>query len=220
MERIAQGEGWVAVAKPSGLPVVPTRQDPEGETVQRLLEAELGQKVWVVHRLDMLTSGVLVLATDLEAHRRLSLAFEKREVEKTYLALCRRQDPDAPTAGRIDLPIAENPLGGMQVVREPDPTVKARASQTRFRVLSLEKDLAAIEARPRTGRRHQIRLHLAAVGWPLAIDPLYGGKEPLEKDGVRCERLTLHAWQLSLPGEETLVCPPPPDLAPFLGGLP
>ncbi len=227
IEILSRQEGWVAIAKPAGLPVVPTREDPEAPTVQTVLQETLGERLWVVHRLDRDTSGLLLLARTAEAHRDLSRAFELREVEKVYLAVCRRADPKAPTAGRIDLPLIEGRRGQIEVVRvaregeaveeaEGGLKIRQKESVTRFRVLSLVDELAVIEARPRTGRRHQIRIHLAETGWPLAVDPRYGGQDALVQGDARCERLTLHVRKLTLPGEPTLVCPPPPDLAPFL----
>lgn len=207
-----------AVLKPAGLTVVPPRDNPGAETLRTRLEAQTGERLLVVHRLDRDTSGVVLLARTPEAHRRLSGLFARGRVEKTYLALCRRADPEARSSGRVDAPIGRGRRGAMRVV--PEGTRGARGAATRYRVLGVRGDLAVVEAHPQTGRTHQVRVHLAHVGLPLAVDPRYGGAPPLEAFGTHVGRLTLHARRLLVPELDLdVTAPVPDDLAPALAAV-
>lgn len=149
----------------------------------------------VVHRLDMETSGLLLVALDEDAQRDLSGQFESRVVEKRYTALVDgslRRD-----SGEIDLPMrADITNRPMQIVDH----VNGRPARTRWRVLSREIDRTRVEFEPVTGRSHQLRVHAACgLGAPIIGDSLYGGRH--------AERLMLHATRLSflLPGTRTRV---------------
>ncbi|BDG07564.1 RluA family pseudouridine synthase [Anaeromyxobacter paludicola] len=211
----------LAVAKPPGRIVIPGRGAPE-PTLQEELQAVHG-RLWVVHRLDRGTSGLLLFARSAEAHRALSLAFEGRAVEKRYLALVRGLPP---AAWRSEAPIAAGRKGRMKAVAEGDP--RGKPSATGFRTLeplparpgSGLPDLALVEALPETGRTHQIRVHLAAGGFPLAVDPAYGEDAPLRTAAGEpvLSRTPLHAAGLRLAhpitgAELSLEAPLPPDLS-------
>jgi tRNA pseudouridine32 synthase/23S rRNA pseudouridine746 synthase len=215
-----EDEHLVAVDKPPGRLVIPGRGVPE-RTLQEELAERLG-RLWVVHRLDRGTSGVLVFARTAEAHRALNLAFDHREVEKRYLAIVRGEPP---ALARIDAAIAPARKGRMRPARPGDP--KAKEAATEVRVLerfSAREDLALpalalVEALPETGRTHQIRVHLAFAGTPLAVDPDYGEKAPLAAGAeVLLARTPLHAARLALghpvTGERLLLeAPLPADMA-------
>src|SRR5919204_4403748 len=170
----------VAVDKPAGRLVIPGRGAPE-LTLQDELQAAYG-RLWIVHRLDRGTSGVLVLARTAESHRALNVAFDRRDVEKRYLALVRGTPP---AEARLDAPIAPARRGRMRPGRRGDP--KAKSAVTLVRLVEAfaprpelgPAPLALVEALPETGRTHQIRVHLAWAGTPLAVDPDYGEKAPL-----------------------------------------
>jgi tRNA pseudouridine32 synthase/23S rRNA pseudouridine746 synthase len=186
----------VALAKPPGRIVIPGR-GPAERTVREEAEASLGP-LWVVHRLDRGTSGLLLLARSAEAHRALNLAFDRREVEKRYLAVVRGALPDAL---RVEVPIAAGRKGRMRAAGQDDPRGKPAA--TAFRVMERfgrPEVSALVECLPETGRTHQIRVHLASAGAPLAFDPDYGPAEPIRDAAGRTvlERTPLHAWRLSL----------------------
>jgi tRNA pseudouridine32 synthase/23S rRNA pseudouridine746 synthase len=190
----------LAVDKPAGRLVIPGRGGDE-TSLREELEAEHG-KLWVVHRLDRGTSGVLVFARTAEAHRTLNLAFERGEPRKRYLALVRGAPP---SEERIEVAIAPARRGRMRPARAGDP--RAKAAATVVRCLEVFPDrpwaggtLALVEAFPETGRTHQIRVHLAAAGFPLAIDPDYGDDDPLRGPNaeILLERTPLHAASLEL----------------------
>jgi RluA family pseudouridine synthase len=184
MKVLAEGRGWIAVDKPAGVVVVPGRdEDPEG-CLRRVVERERGEPLWVVHRLDRGTSGVVLFARDPEAHRALCAAFEHGRVEKIYLAVV--APAPAEDAGTIDAPLHAARKGKMRPAAPGEPG--AHPSRTDWKVVRREGNRALLEVRPRTGRQHQIRVHLRFAGMPLLVDPLYGGKG----EG----RLTLHAWRI------------------------
>jgi RluA family pseudouridine synthase len=199
------GPGLVAVDKPAGMPVIPGRSPEGGPPLRERLEAQLGRPVWVVHRLDRDTSGVLLLALDAETHRAASLAFEHGRAEKRYLALV-----SPPLAGpvRVDVALVPARRSRMRVAQageEGKPAVTELAPVERF------GDVALVEARPLTGRTHQIRVHLRHAGAPLLVDAQYGRPEPVnerrlggESDAVVLARTPLHASRLVLPGGEGL----------------
>jgi len=167
-----QDETILAVNKPSGLLSAPDRYDPDAKVVSRELEMEYG-RVWTVHRLDLDTSGVLLFAKDEETHRALSVQFEEREVSKAYHAvICSR-----PSWTETTCDMSLTPDGDRMHRTIIDGAGKP--SVTDFTVLGCHAKMAIIEARPRTGRTHQIRVHLAALGYPVACDPLYGDGKPV-----------------------------------------
>jgi RluA family pseudouridine synthase len=188
------------------------------ESLLSLVRA-LAPEALAAHRLDRDTSGVVVFALGKAAHRALSMAFESRRAEKVYLALCR----GALEAGRCDLPLAEGRRGGMRIAAPGD--ARALPSSTEFKPLESFAGFTWAEARPRTGRTHQIRVHLAALGHPLAIDLRYGEPLPIAAsallpgtDGIALDRLPLHAAALRVPhpsgrGWLSVESPLPADLS-------
>jgi tRNA pseudouridine32 synthase/23S rRNA pseudouridine746 synthase len=191
-----QDSQLAALDKPPGLLVIPGRGTAE-PTLRAIAEAELG-RLWVIHRLDRGTSGLVLFARSAGAHRTMNLAFDNREVAKRYLALVRIAPGSDPGERRIDLPLVPGRRGRMRPARPGDQGAKEAA--TRIRTLERWGDLALVEALPETGRTHQIRVHLAAVGCPLAVDPEYGSAEPLRDTSgkVLLDRTPLHAAELRL----------------------
>lgn len=193
---------WVAVDKPAGWLCVPPRHSenraPGTELLGAWLERELGRRVWTVHRLDRETSGVWIAALSAESHRELSKAFEARRVKKRYEAILKGVPP-----------------WPAHVYRSP---IRDQACQTSVRVKARTQDSAWVSVEPRTGRMHQIRIHLAEGGYPIRGDSRYGtGAEP----EFEISRTLLHAQSLSLilPGEAServLEAPLAPD---FLDAL-
>jgi tRNA pseudouridine65 synthase len=213
LEVLLKDDRFVAVQKPSGLAVHRGWSGDEVTAVPAAREAA-GGFVFPVHRLDRGASGVLLFALDRDAARALHGAFERGEVDKRYLALVRGH---APERAVVDHPIPR---------REGGPRVPAVTEVAR--VATFER-WSLVEARPRTGRLHQVRRHLKHLGHPLIGDVNYGRGEHnrlfRERFGLR--RLALHAQELRFPHPETgapvvVRAPLPADLAgPFAAmGLP
>jgi tRNA pseudouridine32 synthase/23S rRNA pseudouridine746 synthase len=183
----------LVLSKPAGLLSVPGRgadkQDCLSTRVQQLYPDAL-----VVHRLDMATSGLLLMARSVAIQRALGTLFERRQVDKRYVAVV-DGDLAAPVAGGwglIDLPIAVDwPRRPLRVI----DAALGKASQTRWRVLAHDApaNSTRLELAPLTGRSHQLRVHLQAVGHPILGDPLYGDAAVQ----ARAPRLLLHASRLS-----------------------
>lgn len=173
----------LAVSKPVGRPVIPGRGE-IGESIREELERLRGRKMFVVHRLDRESSGLLVLAKDAATHRRLCLEFEGRRARKIYLALVLGRIDEG---GEIDRPLGVFGSGRMGV------RAGGKSALTRFRVREALAGATLLEVEPVTGRRHQIRVHLWALGHPILGDPLYGEDRPVGG----AARLMLHALALS-----------------------
>lgn len=193
---------YVVVNKPPGLLSVPGKGPEKADCVPARVRAMFPGATGplVVHRLDMETSGLIVLGLDPDAQRELSWQFESRDVEKRYIALLPRWGRDGTELaeeGALDLPMrADLENRPVQVVDH----VQGRPALTRWRVIGREVDRLRVAFQPVTGRSHQIRVHCAAgLSRPIIGDALYGG-EP-------APRLMLHAERLSFrePGTPTRV---------------
>ncbi|HEU4457742.1 MAG TPA: RluA family pseudouridine synthase [Methylibium sp.] len=184
LEVVHCDDALIVVAKPAGLLSVPGRgadkQDCAAARVQRRWPDAL-----VVHRLDEATSGLLLFARGLEAQRRLSRAFETGMVDKRYVAVVQgRVDAEA---GRIELPLAADwPRRPRQRVAHDD----GKPAATDWQMIERGAATTRLALQPRTGRTHQLRVHLAAIGHPILGDALYG-------DAGSATRLLLHACELS-----------------------
>lgn len=178
--------------KPSGLLSVPGRGPDKADCLAARAQAHYADAL-VVHRLDMDTSGLMVMARGAAAQRALSGAFASRAVTKRYVAVVAgRLAAPAADWGVIDQPlICDWPRRPRQIV---DP-VRGKPSVTRWRVRGYEGGTTRVELEPVTGRSHQLRVHLAALGHPILGDPLYA---PPSVQGL-ARRLLLHACALRLP---------------------
>ena len=223
---VYEDDDLLIVDKPAGLVVHPAPGHASGTLVNALLgrggpEAYGGiagvRRPGIVHRLDRDTSGLLMVAKDDAGQASLMAQLKARRVRKTYLALV--QGSVAAAVGRIEAPIGRDPKRRTRMAVVPD----GRPATTGYRVRERFREWTLLELDLVTGRTHQIRVHLDAIGHPVAGDPLYGtGTSRRGPDGLG--RLFLHAWRLELTSPSTgalirATAPVPPELEAVLAGL-
>ncbi|MFN2135024.1 MAG: RluA family pseudouridine synthase [Candidatus Promineifilaceae bacterium] len=225
-----EDDDLIVINKPPGLVVHPGPGHDSGTLVNALLAhcpdlPGVGdtRRPGIVHRLDKNTSGLIVAAKNDLAMHFLQAQFKKRTVDKRYLALV--DGRIRPEAALIDAPIGRDPLQRkrMSVIAPGSPRAsssRARAARTRYVTVEQFADHTLVECAPLTGRTHQIRVHLAYVGFPIVGDRVYGRRKP----SLPIERHFLHAAQLSFnrPSDQsrlTLMAELPPDLAAVLESL-
>jgi 23S rRNA pseudouridine1911/1915/1917 synthase len=158
----------IAVDKPTGMLSIPDRFDKQAPSISKILEQKRG-KIFIVHRLDRDTSGVMLFAKNEESHRNLSLQFQNSKVERIYHVLVSGiVDEDE---FQIDIPIGAHPSKKGVMA----PSARGKESLTIMKVMERFRHATLTECRLITGRQHQIRVHCSAIGYPLLVDPLYGG---------------------------------------------
>ncbi len=204
LEIIFENENFVAVNKPSGLLTIPDRHD---DTISSLYKTLLHQygKIFIVHRLDRDTSGLILFAKDESTHKYLSQLFEKRNVEKYYLGII--QGTLQNKKGIIDEPLMEHPVKKSIMVVH----AKGKQSITEYEVMEEYGIFSLVKFRIHTGRTHQIRAHMKHLGHPIVCDELYGDPKPIllsdfkkkfklsqhdEEERPMLNRLGLHSYEL------------------------
>ncbi len=206
LEILYEDDDLVIVNKPAGLLVIPDRFDATLPSLNKMLEAKYDQRIWVGHRLDKDTSGVICFAKNEAAHKYLSTIFMEREVSKFYAGIV--TGIVVPEEGRIENLIAEHPAvyGKMVVSRK-----EGKMSVTDYRVSEQWPLYALMQFQIHTGRTHQIRVHMQYLGHPLVCDELYGDGKPFyvstikrrynmakheEEERPLLNRVALHAYRL------------------------
>jgi 23S rRNA pseudouridine1911/1915/1917 synthase len=215
----------IAINKPSGMLTLPDRHDEELLSLRGILEKHFG-KIFIVHRLDKDTSGVIAFAKDDVTHKYMSKLFEGREIEKLYLGIVSGKPTEQ--SGTIDQPIAESTTrAGAMVINK-----RGKASVTDYTVLQNFRAYSLLQFHIHTGRTHQIRIHCKFMGHPIVCDPLYSDNKPIllsaikkkfklgkdvEEEKPLLARLALHAYRLSFSTAEgkalVLEAPLPKDMA-------
>ncbi len=222
LDFLYEDEHIAVINKVPGMCVHPTEHLKTGTVVNGLLYhvkdlSGIGGvlRPGIVHRLDRVTSGVLLIAKNDEAHRRLSETFQSRQIQKTYWAITHGILPNP--EGEIDQPIGRHPTDRKRMTIRPD----GRKSLTRYRILRTGLGGMLLEVYPRTGRTHQIRVHLRHLGISIVRDTLYGlkkhlGKGTLERWFEGYPGIALHAKSLRFPhpvhGEEMIIEAPLPQI--------
>jgi 23S rRNA pseudouridine955/2504/2580 synthase/23S rRNA pseudouridine1911/1915/1917 synthase len=220
----------VAVSKPVGLAAIPGRGETDSvlERLARQLQlpctGKADPRIRVVHRLDKDTTGVMLFAKHIDAQRALSHQFQNNTIGKEYVAIVvGRIEEDE---GVIDAPLAPHPTQPERMA----VAKKGRPARSEWKVESRPRRFTIVRVFPKTGKTHQIRVHFAQIGHPLAIDPLYGSGEPIflstykrnyrptkgQEERPLIARLTLHAHRLTFTHPNgtaaTLEAPLPKDL--------
>ncbi|HSH21322.1 MAG TPA: RluA family pseudouridine synthase [Candidatus Caenarcaniphilales bacterium] len=195
---VYEDDDVLIIDKPSGLMTHPAPGQDSGTLVNALL-ARGGRQAWgnvggadrpgIVHRLDRDTSGLLIVARNDHAQRALMAQLKARRVKKTYLGLVAGQVPAE--IGRIEAPIGRDPRHPTRMAVAPD----GRPATTGYRVGERFDRWTLLELDLLTGRTHQLRVHLASIGHPIAGDPVYG-TGPARRGPDRLERLFLHSWRI------------------------
>ncbi len=186
MQIIHLDEHILVINKPAGISVLPDGWEKDSPYLVKMLEEEFG-RVWIVHRLDKVTSGAMVFARDAESHRALNMQFENHDVKKVYHAIVEGNP-------KWEEKVAKHPLR-VNVGHKHRTVIDHRngkPSETRFKLMKQYPAAALVEAMPKTGRTHQVRVHAQALGHPLLGDILYGAPE-----SKTIARPALHALALT-----------------------
>jgi len=207
---IFENDEFVAVNKPAGMLTIPDRHDEMLTSLYKLLEKQY-EKIYIVHRLDRETSGIVLFAKNENTHKYFSQLFEHRGIQKFYLGIVKGSLQNK--TGMIDEPIAEHPLNkGMMMINK-----KGKPSVTEYEVLEDYGLYTLVKFQIHTGRTHQIRVHTKHLGHPIVCDEIYGNGQPVllssfkrkyklsqhdETEKPLLGRLALHSYQLEFTDAE------------------
>ncbi len=203
---VYEDDDLIIVQKPAGLLTIPDRFNAALPSLNKLLGEQLNQPIFTVHRLDKETSGIICFAKNESTHRYLSKLFEANDVQKLYAGLVHGTLPDE--QGSIEAPITPHPaIPGRMITAK-----KGKPSQTDYRVVRQWRAYSLLQFRIHSGRTHQIRVHMQALGHPILCDEFYGDGKPFFLSSIKkgfklskhddgetplLSRLALHAYELS-----------------------
>ena len=209
---IFEDDGFTAVNKPAGMLTIPDRHDETLTSLYKLLEKQY-EKIYIIHRLDRETSGIILFAKNESAHKYFSQLFEHRGIQKFYLGIITGSLQNK--KGIIDEPIAEHPANkGMMIVNK-----KGKPSVTDYEVLEDYGLYSLVKFQIHTGRTHQIRVHMKHFGHPIACDEIYGNGQPIllssfkrkyklsqhdDTEKPLLSRLALHSYQLEFTDAQSI----------------
>lgn len=202
-EIIFEDNFLVIVNKKSGIPVIPGRASEMDNSLKYILKKKYDE-IFVVHRIDAETSGLVIFAKDASTHRKLNTMFQNRSIEKKYLLFSR--GIPSPEHGDIDLPLKKLNNQNKSVVSK-----EGKAALSSYSLVKKYANIALVEAEIKSGRHHQLRVHFKAINSPLLVDSTYGDKAfflseikgkkfKISKDNIErplLNRLSLHAHKLS-----------------------
>jgi len=203
-EIIFEDDDILVINKPAGLLTIPDRYDSTAKSLYTILKNKY-EEILTVHRLDRDTSGVLIFAKSTEAHRLLNFQFEHKEVKKIYHAVVSGIVPKNEV--RIDIPLIANSGKGGGVL----PSARGKESLSILNVVRRYRNATLVEVELVTGRQHQLRAHVAAIGHPLLIDSLYGENTEFYLSSIKrkfnlkknaseqpiISRITMHSYSIS-----------------------
>jgi 23S rRNA pseudouridine955/2504/2580 synthase/23S rRNA pseudouridine1911/1915/1917 synthase len=169
---IFENDDFIAINKEAGMLTIPDRHDERQLSLYKILNQKY-RKIFIVHRLDRDTSGLILFAKNEATHKYLSQLFEQRNIEKKYLGIVRGSMPEK--TGSINEPIAEHPVKkGMMIISK-----KGKPSLTNYEVLEDFGIYSLVQFEIQSGRTHQIRVHTKSVGHPIICDEIYGDGKPI-----------------------------------------
>lgn len=223
LEVLYEDQDIIAFNKPAGMLSIPHRFDKDIPSLHQVAERKYG-KLFVIHRIDRETSGVILLGKNETAHRHFSLLFQNRKVQKYYCALC--VGNPISDGGIIETGLMEHPtIKGKMVINR-----KGKDARSEYKVLKRWSQHCYLEVEIFTGRMHQIRVHLQSIGTPIIADELYGNGQPLklsqfkkkfnqpgndEEEQALMGRMALHAYRLCLEHTDgsslEIIAPEPKD---------
>ncbi len=225
-----EDEFLLLVDKPAGIPVIPGRTEEMNRSLKYNLKEKYGD-IYVVHRIDEETSGLVIFAKDADTHRKINTMFQNRKISKKYLAITR----GIPHQERASIKL---PLKKLNNQNKSVTHKDGKEAHTEYEVVEQFKNASLIEVEIHTGRHHQIRVHLKTIGNPLLVDKVYGQngfflseikhkKYKIAKDKIErplLNRLSLHAFRLSFEHPMTsqkveIEAPLPKDLRATLNQL-
>jgi 23S rRNA pseudouridine1911/1915/1917 synthase len=191
-EILFEDEYLIAINKPAGVLTIPDRFNPEIPNLMAMLKP-VYPDIIPVHRIDKFTSGINLFAKNAESHYWMSELFQSHKVEKYYTAIV--DGIPYPESGRIDVPITESTITrGKMLVHK-----RGKASITDYKIMHSYGQYSLLHIRIRTGRMHQVRVHMQYLGHPLIVDSLYGNREAFYLSEIKHKKMNLSKYKDELP---------------------